>query len=72
MIVHGIWQWSLINRKMQDELNEREAKFNVTASFGVDEYREGDSVENLLKRADDALYQAKAAGRNYVRVCVAD
>lgn len=44
-----------------------EAKYKVTASFGVDEFREGDSAESLMKRADDALYQAKAAGRNCVR-----
>ena len=41
-------------------------ELRVTASFGVDEYRQGDSVESLLKRVDDALYQAKLAGRNRV------
>ena len=42
----------------------------VTASFGVAEVNlEGeDSLEGLLKRADDALYRSKASGRNQVTV----
>ena len=40
----------------------------VTASFGVSSYRPGDTSETLVGRADAALYQAKAAGRN--QVCV--
>jgi diguanylate cyclase (GGDEF)-like protein len=40
-----------------------------TASFGVAEYRDGDSGDDLLRLADDALYRAKGRGKN--RVCVA-
>jgi diguanylate cyclase (GGDEF)-like protein len=40
-----------------------------TASFGVAQYRQGDTGEDLLRLADDALYRAKAEGKN--RVCVA-
>jgi two-component system, cell cycle response regulator len=40
-----------------------------TVSIGVaDLHPEGDSAENLLKRADEALYSAKHSGRNTVRV----
>jgi diguanylate cyclase (GGDEF)-like protein len=39
---------------------------NVTASFGIAEYRKNDTVELLLERADQALYQAKMGGRNRV------
>ena len=41
--------------------------FSVTVSIGISEYRAGDSQETLLQRADQAMYQAKQAGRN--RVC---
>ncbi|MEX0590687.1 MAG: diguanylate cyclase, partial [Xanthobacteraceae bacterium] len=37
-----------------------------TASFGVEEWEFGDTIDDLLRRADLALYQAKAAGRNRV------
>lgn len=40
----------------------------LTASFGVAEYQPGDTVETLTKRADEALYRAKAQGRNLVVV----
>lgn len=40
----------------------------VSASFGVAEWETEDSVEALLMRADEALYRAKAAGRNTVVV----
>jgi diguanylate cyclase (GGDEF)-like protein len=36
----------------------------VTASFGVSQVEEGDSVEDILRRADRALYNAKRTGRN--------
>lgn len=36
----------------------------VTFSIGVACYRAGDSLESLIHRADEALYRAKALGRN--------
>ena len=40
----------------------------VTCSFGVAEFREGDDIDSLTKRTDDALYKAKANGRNRVEL----
>jgi len=38
----------------------------ITASFGVTENQPGDTPDTMLRRADRALLQAKAAGRNRV------
>jgi diguanylate cyclase (GGDEF)-like protein len=40
----------------------------VTMSIGVAKYHQGESRENLLERADCALYRAKKGGRNRVEV----
>jgi diguanylate cyclase (GGDEF)-like protein len=46
------------------------AEITATASFGVAELVEGESADSLLRRADAALYRAKADGKN--RVVLAD
>ena len=40
--------------------------FPVTASFGITSINETDSMDEIFKRADRALYQAKEAGKNRV------
>lgn len=40
----------------------------VTISVGVADYQEGDRADTWLERADSALYQAKAGGRDCVAV----
>jgi diguanylate cyclase (GGDEF)-like protein len=40
----------------------------VTVSLGVACYHPGDTVAQLIERADGAMYAAKHAGRNRVRV----
>jgi diguanylate cyclase (GGDEF)-like protein len=45
-----------------------EAVGQITASFGLTLYHEGESLTATVERTDKALYQAKAAGRNTVAV----
>ncbi|MEG2046819.1 MAG: diguanylate cyclase [Comamonas sp.] len=42
----------------------------VTASFGIAQLREGETLHSLLERADSMLYQAKADGRNCARMAI--
>lgn len=42
----------------------------LTASFGVAELRGGETVSDVLGRADRALYRAKADGRDCVRIAL--
>ena len=41
-------------------------EYSVSASFGVAEYNEGDTLDSMLIRADKNLYRAKAEGKNRV------
>ena len=41
---------------------------HITASLGVNAFIDGDTLESLINRADQALYKAKASGRNRVEV----
>ena len=43
----------------------------VTVSVGITIWRDHDTVDGLLLRVDQALYQAKRDGRNRVRVAAA-
>lgn len=42
----------------------RDQAVTITASCGLAEYQDGDSVEQWFERADKALYRAKQKGRN--------
>ncbi|MCU0607169.1 MAG: sensor domain-containing diguanylate cyclase [Candidatus Edwardsbacteria bacterium] len=53
--------WRLIHR-------EKHWPFQVTMSFGVSEMRQDATWEDLVKRADQAMYKAKRSGRNAVFV----
>lgn len=49
-----------------------ECQVNVNASVGIALYNSQDSANSLLRRADSAMYRAKALGRNRVHMATAD
>ena len=53
----------------QLEFKTIDPALTVTVSIGVAQWREGDNnVSLIMRRADDALYRAKGAGRNKVEL----
>ncbi len=51
------------------ESHEFKGAGRLTASFGVTDAREGDTIDSLLSRVDEGLYHSKKRGRNKVSVC---
>ena len=66
----------IVTERIRSQLAEQrfrvaDTSFNVTASFGISGFSGGPKApefEELLKRADGALYQAKKLGRNRVEI----
>ena len=60
----GATEWSeRVRRTIASELKPSDGR-QVTASFGVAELKPGESIQDVVRRADAALYEAKAGGRN--------
>lgn len=45
---------------------EFDPEFRVTISIGLAQHRRGESIEDTVRRADEALYRASSGGRNRV------
>ncbi len=50
------------------QLMKNHSDLTVTASFGITEVKVGDEIGIAIKRADDALYEAKNSGRNCIKI----
>ena len=55
-----------IRKAIEDSVFPNDGK--LTVSIGVAEWRKGDKLDDCYKKADQALYEAKAKGRNQVVV----
>lgn len=53
------------NSKLRGEVT-KPPPLKITASFGMAQHRSGEKPEDVLERADQALYSAKGSGRNKV------
>lgn len=56
--------------RLQGMLAERPLKSvgSISCSFGVCEYIPGETIDDFMRRADEAMYEAKEAGRGRVAV----
>jgi diguanylate cyclase len=52
----------LISQSAQDVVG------NITVSIGITEVNDNDTLQNSIKRADDALYKSKQNGKNQVTI----
>lgn len=57
--------------KLMEEIREivftyEEQKFSLTMTFGIAEYCQSQTIDNLVKEADDRLYRGKSEGRNRI------
>ncbi|WP_116367139.1 sensor domain-containing diguanylate cyclase [Parahaliea mediterranea] len=56
-----------LRERLADNLFEAEGhRLRISMTFGVSEFRRGESLEQCVARADAALYQGKSEGRNRV------
>ncbi len=58
-------------RQMMEELRQltftyEDYSFSVSMTFGLTQYKTGESIDGLIKNADDLLYRGKEEGRNRI------
>lgn len=53
-----------IRQRIAKQVFEPDQPLSVTMSFGIGSIKPGETFEDLFKRVDEALYQAKTDGRN--------
>ena len=56
-------------KKLKEKIENFRFSINEqkTASFGISLYTKGESLKDMIKRADDCLYEAKKEGKNKIK-----
>lgn len=62
---------AIVAERVKEKIQEYEFKngreiIHITATFGLAEYNYNDTVESIIKKADEALYYGKNNGRNQI------
>lgn len=58
-----------LRKKIMKMLFEKdENHVNITMTFGVSTFTDKESIEEVINKADQALYEGKASGRNQTRI----
>lgn len=65
---YALYPKSLERKKSQRGKKIKRKPLHITASFGVAQHHSGQRYDQVLERADKALYKAKQSGRNCVIV----
>lgn len=61
----------LLIEELRDSISKMDTSIasKITVSIGVAEYCADETVDSIIQRADNLMYEAKNAGRNCVRSC---
>ncbi|MFT4766417.1 MAG: diguanylate cyclase [Oleispira sp.] len=58
-----------MRRKIEESpFNFKKEPVQITVSFGISEFAEGETADEVFSRADKALYEAKNKGRNRIQL----
>ena len=57
----------ILEKISKSVFNHNDTNASVTVSIGIATQIAGDSLDDIIKRADDKLYEAKSAGKNQVK-----
>lgn len=57
----------VVSQKIVNKIKEiKNDKYNFTVSIGISQYLKDDTMDSIIKRADELLYKAKKMGKNKI------
>jgi diguanylate cyclase (GGDEF)-like protein len=55
----------IVSTISKTKMKYKENLIDITISLGLTMHRKGDTIEDMIKRADEALYEAKKSRNKY-------